>query len=484
MPVRVQNTLSRSLEALAPLKPGRVSMYVCGPTVYDDPHLGHLRSAFAFEIVRRVLKREYGEYDPKSDTGVKFVRNVTDIDDKIIQRAAERGTDWAAIARTYHEAYLKDTARLGVQAPTHEPKATENLEGMFAIIQRLIERGAAYASEGSVYFSVRKFGAYGELSHQKADEMLDNWRGETGDGKRDALDFALWKRTKAGEPFWESPWGPGRPGWHIECSAMSARFCGEEFDIHGGGKDLLFPHHENERAQSMACFGGGFAKYWIHHGLVTIEGRKMSKSLGNFLTLDAFLEKYPADVLKLFFLQSHYSQDVDFTWEKMKALQEALRSMTDLIEKTSAEVSEGLPMVRPESFMEPLANDFNTPQALAVLFAVLREGNAKLAAGDAAGARAAAEELLQKGRFLGLFAEAKKAACPEIEEIVRLRAAARAKKLFAVSDRIRDGLAGMGLRVEDSKDGSRVLGLKQDFDPAAHAPELRKLIAEVAGQIA
>jgi len=477
MPVRVQNTLSRSLETLTPLKPGRITMYVCGPTVYDDPHLGHLRSAFAFEIVRRVLDAEVGA------ANVTFVRNVTDIDDKIIQRAAERGTDWATIAKTYHEAYLKDTARLGVRPPTHEPKATENLEGMFAIIRQLIERGAAYASEGSVYFSVRKFAAYGALSHQKVDEMLDNWRGETGDGKQDALDFALWKRTKAGEPSWDSPWGPGRPGWHIECSAMSARFCGEEFDIHGGGKDLVFPHHENERAQSMACFGGHFAKTWIHHGLVTIEGRKMSKSLGNFLTLDSFLEKYPVDVLKLFFLQSHYSQDVDFTWEKMKALQEALRSMTDLIEKTSAEAPEGGPMLKPENFMEPLRNDFNTPQALAVLFAILREGNAKLAAGDMAGARSAAGELLQKGRFLGLFAAARSAACPEIEEIIRLRAAARAKKLFTVSDRIRDGLAKMGLRVEDAKDGSRVLGLKQDFDPAAHAPELRKLIAEVSGEV-
>jgi cysteinyl-tRNA synthetase len=477
MTVRIQNTLTRALEPFVPLRKNEISMYVCGPTVYDDPHLGHLRSAFAFEIIRRVLETAAGP------DGVKFVRNVTDIDDKIIQRAAERGTDWKSIADKYHAAYLHDTARLGIRPPTHEPKATENLEGMFAIIRRLEERGFAYSSAGSVYFNVRKFAPYGALSHQKVDEMLANWRGEPGEGKVEAMDFALWKRSKEGEPSWESPWGPGRPGWHIECSAMSARFCGEEFDIHGGGKDLVFPHHENERAQSMACFGGNFARTWIHHGLVTIEGRKMSKSLGNFLTLDAFLEKYPADVLKLFFLQSHYSQDVDFTWEKMKALQEALRSITDFIEKTSIDVAVDGAMINPDAFMEPLRNDFNTPQAIAVLFAVLRDGNAKLAAGDSAGARQAGLELLQKGRFLGLFADLKKNDCPEVQEILRLRAKARALKQFAVSDRIRDGLSKLGLRVEDSKDGSRVLGLKEGFDAAAHASELKQLIAQVAGDL-
>ncbi len=477
MTIHLQNTLTRRLEPLVPLKPGKIAMYVCGPTVYDDPHLGHLRSAYAFEIIRRVLDAEYGA------ANVTFVRNVTDIDDKIIQRAAERGTDWKAIATTYHEAYLKDTARLGVRPPTHEPKATEHLEGMFAIIRKLEERGFAYASAGSVYFNVRKFGTYGCLSHQKVDEMLDNWRGESGDGKQDALDFALWKRSKEGEPAWDSPWGPGRPGWHIECSAMSARFCGEEFDIHGGGKDLVFPHHENERAQSVAAFGGNFAKNWIHHGLVTIEGRKMSKSLGNFLTLDAFLQKFPADVLKLFFLQSHYSQDVDFTWDKMKSLQEALRSMADFIEKAAPDVAPGSPFANPASFMEPLSNDFNTPQALAALFALVRDGNARLASGDAAGARSLAAELVQKGRFLGLFESQKKVAAPEVDALIKLRAEARAKKLFAVSDRIRDGLAKLGLRVEDGKDGTRVLGLNQNSDVSAQAGEIRKLIAEVEPQV-
>jgi cysteinyl-tRNA synthetase len=341
----------------------------------------------------------------------------------------------------------------------------------------------AYAKAGSVYFNVRKFDSYGKLSHQNIDEMLNNSRGEAGEGKADALDFALWKRTKEGEPFWDSPWGPGRPGWHIECSAMSARFCGEEFDIHGGGKDLLFPHHENERAQSIACFGGRFARTWIHHGLVTIDGRKMSKSLGNFLTLDAFLEKYPIDVLKLFFLQSHYTQDVDFTWEKIKALQEAYRSMTDFMEKSAVGPEDDAWGADKDAFLEPLKNDFNTPHALAHLFALLREGNAKLAGGDAAAARVCARALRRDGRFLGLFQNMGRAECSEVSELLMLRSEARKKKLFALSDQIRDELAKMSLRIEDSKDGSRVVGLTGQFDPAAHATQLRKLIDALSGQL-
>lgn len=483
MTLRIHNTLTGAVEPLVPLKPGKIAMYVCGPTVYDDPHLGHLRSAFAFEIIRRVLDAEFGEKN------VTFVRNVTDIDDKIIQRATERKADWKTIATTYHEAYLKDTARLGVRPPTHEPKATDHLHGMHAIIQKLIERGLAYAANGSVYFNVRKFASYGTLSHQKIDEMLENTRGEAGEGKADALDFALWKRTKEGEPFWDSPWGPGRPGWHIECSAMSAKFCGEEFDIHGGGKDLVFPHHENERAQSMAAFGGNFARTWIHHGLVTIDGRKMSKSLGNFFTLDAFLKKYPVDVLKLFFLQSHYSQDVDFTWEKMAAIQEALRSMSDFLEKVlgarlAAAAAGAVERAgRLDGFLDSMRNDFNTPQALTFLFAILREGNSKLAKDDAAGAEACADALLASARFLGLFEDLGTKRMPEVDEILRLRAEARKKKMFAVSDRIRDELARLGLRIEDGKDGSRVLGLGQNADLSIHAVDLNKLIREISSQV-
>jgi cysteinyl-tRNA synthetase len=462
-------------------------MYVCGPTVYDDPHLGHLRSAFAFEIIPRVLKLEFDPpadpQNPNRKSNVTFVRNVTDIDDKIIQRAADRGASWETIAKTYYEAYRRDTDRLGVEPPTVEPRATENLEGMFAIIRDLEKSGMAYASAGSVYFAVRKFAAYGQLSHQKVDEMLANWRGEPGDGKSDGLDFALWKRSKEGEPSWESPWGPGRPGWHIECSAMSARFCGKEFDIHGGGKDLVFPHHENERAQSIAAFGGRFARTWIHHGLVTIDGHKMSKSSSNFLTLNAFLEKCPGgiDILKLFFLQSHYTQDVDFTWEKMSALHEAYRSLADFIEKAGAQRPQGAYGDDSGAFFGALKNDFNTPEAVANLFILLKTGNIALAAGRAGEARACANAIWSRGHFLGLFESLQTGvAVPELDRILEIRKRARETKKYAAADQIRTDLEKLNLKVEDHKSGSRIVGLA-DADLLKLRSELRDIAVRAEG---
>ena len=317
MALRVYNTLTRTLEPFEPLVPGQVRMYVCGVTVYDLCHIGHARSALAFEVARRYL--EYLGYR------VTFVRNFTDVDDKIIVRARERNVAWDALAREFIAAFHADMDALGIRRADVEPKATDHIPEMLAIIGRLVDRGLAYAMDGDVYFAVRGFQGYGKLSHRSPDDLQAGARIEVDERKRDPLDFALWKASRPGEPTWDSPWGPGRPGWHIECSAMSAKYLGDTFDIHAGGEDLIFPHHENEIAQSEGASGRPFARYWLHNGFVTVGGEKMAKSLGNFVTIRDALRRFPADALKLLLVSTNYRGPLDYTEtavaEKGKALQ-------------------------------------------------------------------------------------------------------------------------------------------------------------------
>ncbi|HNR14899.1 MAG TPA: cysteine--tRNA ligase, partial [Thermodesulfobacteriota bacterium] len=297
-PIKVYNTFSQKKEEFVPLFDGRVNMYVCGVTVYDHAHIGHARAAVIFDVVYRYLK--YRGYR------VAYVRNFTDVDDKIINRANAEGKSWKEIADTFINEYSEDMQALGVQSPTHEPRATDHITEMIELVSTLIERGHAYELDGDVYFSVGSFSEYGRLSKKNIDEQLSGARVEKDERKRDPRDFALWKASKPGEPWWPSPWGNGRPGWHIECSAMSCKYLGETLDIHGGGKDLVFPHHENERAQTEAATGKPFVRYWVHNGFVNINSEKMSKSLGNFFTIKDILNEYHPEVVRLFLLSHHY----------------------------------------------------------------------------------------------------------------------------------------------------------------------------------
>ena len=484
MTIRIKNTLSPSeeLKELKPIVPGKVSMYVCGPTVYDDPHIGHLRSAYVFELIRTVIESE-------PNTKLTFVRNVTDIDDKIIQQAKKEGLSESEVADKYLKNYHKDLKILGIRNPDKEPKATEkkSIQAMHDMIQRLMNQGVAYESEGNVYFSVRKFNTYGELSHQNIDQMLENVRGEPGEGKKDVLDFALWKKSAEGEPEWGSPWGKGRPGWHIECSAMSTLYLGDEFDIHGGGRDLLFPHHENECAQAKCATQKSFARVWVHHGLLTIDGQKMSKSLNNFLTLDQFLEKSTIDALKLFFLHSHYSSNVDFTWEKIHGLEESLKSFYRLFEKVSTLKPSSPPdavamnqlKVIDGKFQEALRNDFDTPTALTFLYLALHESNRLLNEGKEYEVVEYTKWIKSNSeRFFGLFLHETKVEeddwMPLLKDIIDLRNQKRSAKAYEASDFIRQRLIELGFQAEDGKKESefKLFG-------KAKSDDLKKDLADV-----
>ncbi len=373
MAIYIQNSLTKKKEELISLEARKINIYSCGVTVYDDCHIGHARSLYIFEVIRRYLK--YRGFE------VNFVRNITDIDDKIIKRAKELKTDWKQLVTQYIDSYYQDLAALGLAKADFEPRATENIPEMLRFIQGLVDKGFAYVTSTGVYFSVRKFSGYGRLSGQSVEEMLVGVRKEADETKEDPLDFALWKSSKPGEPFWESPWGNGRPGWHIECSVMSTKYLNTDtLDIHAGGRDLIFPHHENEIAQSQALSGKPFAKYWIHHGLLTIDGQKMSKSLGNFVTIKDALDKYHPDSLKIFFLQSHYASPVDFSRKRMEESTKWYRSFVylfsqiqslqpkffDLAAAAELEKSSETDVHRLE-FEKAMDNDFNTPQAMAAL---------------------------------------------------------------------------------------------------------------------
>ncbi|MBI5251675.1 MAG: cysteine--tRNA ligase, partial [Desulfomonile tiedjei] len=368
MGLKIYNTLTRKKESFETVVPRRVGMYVCGVTVYDYCHIGHARSAVLFDIIYRYLR--YRGYE------VTYVRNFTDVDDKIINRANELQINWKELAEKFIREFYVDMDALGVLRPTHEPKATEFIGQIQQLIARLIEGGYAYQAEGDVMFSVYSFGPYGKLSGKRTDELMSGARVEVDEKKRNPLDFALWKAAKPGEPSWDSPWGPGRPGWHIECSAMSMFHLGEQFDIHGGGADLAFPHHENEIAQSEAATGKPFAKYWVHNGFVNIRSEKMSKSLGNVLNIRDILKIVHPEVLRLFLLTSHYRSPLDysesFIREEAAALERLYAAMTGLDELMNAggslaELPEELSGIT-EKFAEAMDDDFNTPKGLAVLF--------------------------------------------------------------------------------------------------------------------
>ncbi len=377
MALKIYNSLTKQKEEFKPLKEGEVKMYVCGPTVYDEPHIGHLRSAYVFDVMRRYL--EYSGYK------VTFVRNVTDVDDKIIEKArqnepADLLAEVKSVSEKYFLAYKADLKALGIQEPTKEPKATEHIKDMIWLIERLLKNGFAYESQSDVYFDVNAFKLYGKLSHQKKDEMLEHARIDPNEKKRNPLDFALWKKAKEGEPFWESPWGKGRPGWHIECSAMSMKYLGETFDIHGGGRDLIFPHHENEIAQSEGVTSSPFARYWVHHGLVTINHQKMSKSLNNFVTLKSLIEEKKqtwSRELKFLFVSTHYNSPLDFSDASMlDAYRQWARFSNFFIECGNAPISDKFISTDifkrfDTLFRNAMDDDFNTPNALAAMHEVI-----------------------------------------------------------------------------------------------------------------
>ncbi len=461
MPIQLHNSLSHTKEDLIPQTGKTIRIYSCGVTVYDRCHIGHGRSLYIFDVLRRYLK--YRGFD------VYFVRNITDVDDKIIDKAKQTGKPFAEVVKENIDAYYQDLSSLGIDKADREPRATENIPDMIKDIGLLIKKELAYQADGDVYFDVRKFKGYGKLSGQSIEKLRDSVRIESDVRKKDPLDFALWKSSKEGEPSWDSPWGKGRPGWHIECSTMSMKYLNAQtLDIHAGGRDLIFPHHENEIAQSEGLTGMPFAKYWIHHGLLTINGQKMAKSLGNFVTIQDALKKYTVDELKFFFLSAHYASPLDFTDEKMLEARKALQKIdilfwkaSDILENKDAHlIKVDFIEHAKQKFLEALDDDLNTPKALASVFDFINDTNkyidgfAKDAAyADAVYSAVETLENLLKDIF-GLFGkEHDKALSPEQTELLEKRKEARKQKDFKRSDELRVLLQQQGIVVEDSKEG-------------------------------
>ena len=454
--MQIYNSLTRKKEKFTPLKGKNVNIYTCGVTVYDDCHIGHARSLYIFDVMRRYLK--YRGYK------VNFVRNITDIDDKIINRANELKVDWEELVKKYIASYYEDLKALAIDKGDKEPRATENIPDMIKYIKQLIDKGYAYEAGGDVYFDVRKFSDYGKLSGQAKDKMREGVRIEPGENKKDPLDFALWKSSKEGEPSWKSPWGDGRPGWHIECSVMSQKFLKTDtLDIHAGGRDLIFPHHENEIAQGQAKTGKQFANYWIHHGLLTINGHKMAKSLANFITIKDALKMYPADALKIFYLQAHYSSSIDFSDEKMNECKSALERFHILFDsadrmkkrKPDKQFAKRIEDLE-KKFIEAMDDDFNTPQALAILFDMLKEANKDINQ-DSGDILCVSETISKLGAIFGLFlAEEKidKELENYVESKIKERKEEKEKKDFKKADVIRKELKGKGIILEDTKEGT------------------------------
>ena len=463
MSVRVYNTLTRKKEEFVPLTPGHVRIYACGVTVYDLSHVGHARSAMVFDVIQRYFR--FKGYR------VTFVRNFTDVEDKIIRRANAEGVLAAELSERYVQAFREDMAAIGVAPADVEPKATEHIPEMVALIERLVTKGFAYTVDGDVYFEIRRFPPYGRLSGKNLDELLAGARVEVDERKRDPRDFALWKSSKPGEPAWPSAWGPGRPGWHIECSAMAMKYLGESFDIHGGGEDLIFPHHECEIAQSEADTGRPLARYWLHNGMVTFRAEKMSKSLGNILSIREFVKRHDPDAFRLFVLGTHYRHPIEWSEERVQESARAVERLTRLIHDVQTFWSgAGGDSTLPDElrtfrtrFVAALDDDFNTPQALGVLFElshVLYE-YAEHASVDA-GARAAVivgvQEMTNLMRVLGFLERGYEpsGAPPEIERLVQERGQARARHDWRHADQLRDEIQGRGFSVEDTPSGPRV----------------------------
>ncbi|MDE2231408.1 MAG: cysteine--tRNA ligase [Candidatus Omnitrophica bacterium] len=462
MDIKIFNSLSGKKEEFIPIHGNDVRMYTCGVTVYDRSHIGHARSLYVFDVLRRYLKFR--------GFNVIFVRNITDIDDKIIDRARQTNRPAADLSEEQIRFYHEDLKALGVLPGDVEPKATDNIPEMVAHIQGLIDKGFAYAlAGGDVYFDVRAFEGYGKLSGQSIDKMHEAVRIEKDSQKKDPLDFALWKASKPGEPSWDSPWGKGRPGWHIECSCMSMKHLNTRtLDIHAGGRDLIFPHHENEIAQSESLTGVPFAKYWIHHGLLTVNGQKMSKSAGNFMTVGQALSKYTADEIKMFFLFSHYASNIDFSEEKILEARKALSKFDVLFWRASGlfkvksiePVQAGFISKYKHEFIEAMDDDFNSPKALAALFNLINDTNIYIDQNsddpNYLGVVYHAVDVLESlaRNIFGLFMQEKdRELTPELKALLQERAQARELKNFKRSDELRVLLKEKGVTVEDGKNG-------------------------------
>jgi cysteinyl-tRNA synthetase len=480
--LRIYNARTRQKEPFTPLVPGEAGMYVCGVTPYDVSHIGHARSALVFDVVARYLRHR--------DYRVTFVRNYTDVDDKIIARASQLGIPIGELTERHIKGYQEEMARLGIEPPTVEPRATGHVPQMVALIERLVAAGIAYVVDGDVYFEVRRFPTYGRHSGKNLDELLTGVRVDVDERKRDPRDFALWKAAKPGEPSWPSPWGPGRPGWHIECSAMAMHYLGETFDLHGGGEDLVFPHHECEIAQSEAATAKPFARYWLYNGFVNLGAHKMSKSLGNVLTIEALLARHDPETLRLYLLQTHYRNPVEFAEEGVLGMRRPLERFRDLTDDASR-----LAPTKPEpnsdrTFLATVAahrerfeaamdDDFNTPQAIAalnLLATVLGEERERVRAGTRSGRDfvTGVDELRVLGRVLGLSMEGAQARQdqsfePErrtrIDALVKEREAARQRRDWARADALRAELDALGVALEDTPAGTK---WKRKAAPSAH----------------
>jgi len=489
--VKIYNTFTRQKEEFIPVEKGKVKMYVCGMTVYSDAHIGHARTYFAFDVVRRYF--EYKGYK------VIYVQNITDVDDKIINAANQAGMDPLEYSKKYTEKCLRDLDRLGIRRADIYPKASETIPDMIKLIQKIIEKGYAYEADGDVYFSVEKFKEYGKLSGQRLDELIEGARIQPGENKRSGLDFALWKKAKPGEPYWDSPWGKGRPGWHIECSTMSSKYLGLPFDIHGGGMDLRFPHHENEIAQAEAGTGKQFARYWMHVGLLTVDGEKMSKSLGNIINVKDILDKWDPEVVRFFFAQAHYRSPPDFSERALRNAEKGLVRIYRVKEKLenlagenknfdkkdlSDSEKEYLEVVErfKEEFESAMDDDFNTPQAVSTIFDFINKTNKFLEKNKKTNShliKYALDTLVELGGILTLFQkkETKNGIDEGISEDIRqlakkyvsdvdskkvddllnlileIREKARKNKDWSTADSIRNELEKLGFEIQDTSDG-------------------------------
>lgn len=468
--LKIYNTLTRKKEEFVPLNGIKVGMYVCGPTVYDYSHIGHARSYVAFDVIRRYL--EYKGYS------VIYIQNITDVDDKIINRANELGEEPLSLSRRFTKAYFEDMDKLNVRRANIHPKVSDHIPEIIEFIEGLIKNGHAYEVDGNVYFSLSKVEDYGKLSHQSMENILVGARVEVDENKRDPRDFALWKKAKPGEIFWESPWGKGRPGWHMECSTMAIKYLGPSIDIHGGGMDLIFPHHECEIAQSESYTGEPFVKYWIHNGFVTINKEKMSKSLGNFFTIREVLEKYDGETIRFFLLNTHYKSPIDYSDQHLLEAKQALQRIHTAINKLktlikeqekrepkepSTEEKKLLDQVEKskQKFMDAMDDDFNTREAMPAIFELTRlvnslDMNSRISTN-------ALEETLQAynefGQILGVFKEEYKEADLEtvgklVELLIEMRNKFRKEKDWETSDYIRDKLKEAGILLEDTKEGT------------------------------